>query len=292
MYPVNYTVYYYYYYLLFISRLLSLLLQGGFDDIIQLLLEFKCEVNVPDRESGRTVLHWAVQSENASLVKDLLKLGADPNVKDKNWETPFFAALKLGKTDILKTLLAAGCRVTVTDRSFNTALHIAAKDGQKDFIPLLIKAGLDVDLKGAGGLSPLMLASFGAHVDTVDILLQFDAKTDLTDRNRASALTYIILSEGKEEDVHSIVKMLIRSNCNINESAKLSNVVKTFNISLGDGMVVEERLYSPLELAFVRGKTAVFMMLLRAGCDITSFKCDEDSTLKDYKCVKSDLRSR
>ena len=249
-------------------------------------------MNVPDRESGRTVLHWAVQSENANLVKELLKLGADPNVKDKNWETPFFAALKLGKTDILKTLLAAGCRVTVTDRSFNTALHIAAKDGQKDFVPLLIKAGLNVDLKGAGGLTPLMLASFGAHVDTADILLQYDAKTDLTDRNRASSLTYAILSEGTDANIHTIVKMLIRSNCNINQSAKLTNVVKTFSINLGDGILIEDRLYSPLELAFVRGKTAVFMMLIKAGCDLTTFKCSNESIFKDNKNVKNDLRNR
>ena len=200
--------------------------------------------------------------------------------------------MKLGKTDILKTLLAAGCRVTVTDRSFNTALHIATKDGQKDFVPLLIKAGLNVDLKGAGGLTPLMLASFGGHIDTVDIVLQFDAKTDLTDRNRASALTYAILAEASDSNIHSIVKMLVRSNCNISESAKLANVVKTFNINLGDGMVLEDRLYSPLEIAFVRGKIAVFMMLLRAGCNLSDFKCDQDNTLRDYKCPKSDLRSR
>lgn len=260
--------------------------------MVQLLLEFQCEVNVPDRDSGRTVLHCAVQTENSSLVKNLLRLGADPNVKDKNWETPFFAALKLGKTDILKNLLATGCRVTVTDRSFNTALHIAAKDGQEDFVPLLINAGLNVDLKGAGGLTPLMLAAFGGHMHTLDILLQYDANTDLTDRNRASALFYSILAETTDTSMQSIVKMLVRSNCNISESAKLDNVVRTFKINLGDGMVLEDRLYSPLEIAFVRGKTAVFMMLLRAGCDIANFQCDTDSTLRDYKSVKADLRSR
>ena len=56
-----------------------------------------------------------------------------------------------------------------------------------------------------------------------------------------------------------------------------------------EGLVLEDRLYSPLEIAFVRGKIAVFMMLVRAGCDLNSFHCDDDSTLKEYKCHRQTL---
>lgn len=260
--------------------------------LIDFLLENKCSVNAQDTHTGKTVLHWAVQNGNVELVIKLLHLNADPNVRDKDWQTPFLLALNMDRPDILEHLLKARCNISVTDRSFNTALHIASSNGQAKIVPLLIRRGLAVDLKGSGGMTPLMLAAFGGHEQTVHTLLEYGANSSLTDRNHASALVYAILSKAKPVHVHNIVKALIRSNCDVNYAANLLKLTKTFDINLGNGIEIEERLYTPVEMSFLKGDPAVFMMLLRSGCDASKFTCDRDLTLRHFKSVHSDLKNR
>ena len=261
-------------------------------ELIDMLLEYKCSVNAQDTQTGKTVLHWAIQGGNLSLVEKLLGLNADPNVRDREWQTPFLLALNMNRKDILECLMRAGCDITVTDRSFNTALHLASINGHPNMIQLLLDKRLPIDLKGSGGLSPLMLASLGGHFAAVRVLLEYGANCSLTDRNHASALVYAMLSSGPDQTIHGIIKLLIRANCDVSYAANLLKVTNTFNIGLGEGINIEERLYTPLEIAFLKGDPAIFSMLLAAGCDVSKFQCDKDMTMMNFRSIHSEIRSR
>ncbi len=260
-----------------------------FNDVIQLLLDYHCDVNAQDTQTGKTSLHWAIQNGDSYTVTELLDAGTETNIRDKNWYTPFMLALIHSRRDIMELLLHAGSRVDVTDSNFNTALHLAARDGQTDLITLLIDAGIHVDIKGAGGLTPLMLAAFGGYVSIVGLLLKFGASVNMMDRNRATALTYAILSEAPDTSVHAIIKILIRMNCNMNKCANLNKVLDIIGLELGQ---LEERLYSPLEVAFLKGRAAVFMMLIHSGCDLDDFHCDKVHSVQEFRSLGPDLKNR
>ena len=239
-----------------------------------------CSINAQELSTGKSALHWAVQHGNTDMLDLLLEHGADPNQTDVNWESAFLSAIRVGgNRAIMQRLIDAGCNVTVTDRSFNTALHFAATEGLADAIPLLIEAGVDVNLKGFSGLTPLMLAAFKGHEEVVRILCASGARLDMLDRNHASALVYSLIrgtmEQGCEAQIGTL-KTLIRFNCNVNEGAGLRQLCSAQVIELAckSSKVVEDRMYSPLEIAYLRGNTEAFKILIRAGCDLNNFNME------------------
>ena len=265
----------------------------GYMKIVEILLEFNCDVNAQDAQTGKTPLHCSIQHGQPDVVMDLLGAGADPNIRDRNWQTPFMLALTMGRRDILELLLHAGCNVTNTDSSHNTALHLASRDGQTDLIGLLVDAGIDVDIKGERGLTPLMLASFGGYVSIVGLLLRYGAHPDLMDRYRSTALMYSILSTAPNTSCHEIVKILVRANCDLDQCANLRNLIlDTPSQIMPDNVSLEDRLYSPIEAAFLKSRTAIFMMLVRAGCDLSTFQCDRVHSVAEFRQLGSDLKQR
>lgn len=56
-------------------------------DTLKQLIELGCSVNNSDQQ-GRTALHYAVDLENAEIIKFLLENGADPDAKDTTGSSP------------------------------------------------------------------------------------------------------------------------------------------------------------------------------------------------------------
>ena len=138
-----------------------------------------------------------------------------------------------------------------------------------------------------------MLAAFGGHHQVVRLLLECGAQPDRRDRYRASALIYALISSAEDAFRHDVVKQLIRAKCDLNASCNLANLTRALNIHLGMNIEVEERLYYPIEIAFLRGQTVDFMMLLKSGADPHQFRCDElDSAVNELRHYPAELRSQ
>eukprot|EP00929_Paragymnodinium_shiwhaense_P023040 TRINITY_DN14520_c0_g1_i1.p2 TRINITY_DN14520_c0_g1~~TRINITY_DN14520_c0_g1_i1.p2 ORF type:complete len:193 (+),score=23.05 TRINITY_DN14520_c0_g1_i1:110-688(+) len=60
---------------------------GGYREVVQLLLQNQAEVNARDEE-GTTALHYAAMSGSQEIAGDLLKFGAKAKVQDANEKTP------------------------------------------------------------------------------------------------------------------------------------------------------------------------------------------------------------
>ena len=52
-------------------------------------------------QHGRTLLHYAVLSENANLVMTLLKRGAQPDLRDSDGKDPMALAMEKENGDIV-----------------------------------------------------------------------------------------------------------------------------------------------------------------------------------------------
>ncbi|KAM6948366.1 ankyrin repeat domain-containing protein 12 [Aplochiton taeniatus] len=92
-------------------------------------------------ERGETPLHMAAIRGDAKLVKELISLGADVNVKDFAGWTPLHEACNLGYYDVAKVLIGAGAEVNTQGLDDDTPLHDASSSGHKDIVKLLLRHG-------------------------------------------------------------------------------------------------------------------------------------------------------
>ncbi|CAK1356711.1 unnamed protein product [Cercospora beticola] len=92
------------------SPAVSFALREGSQDIAQWLIDQGASATNPDSE-GRTPLHYAARAGALSLMRALLRLGADIDAGDKPYlETPLCVAAQYGQVDAMRFLLEAGAK--------------------------------------------------------------------------------------------------------------------------------------------------------------------------------------
>ena len=137
------------------------------------LVQQGCDINTRG-DNGQTVLHGYAQGNNPDAVTTLLQHGADPEVKENNWQaTPLGMALHQHRWPIVEVLLPVShnlfdvCQMADTER----AASLLARD------PTLAQQ------RSPRGNTPLHLVSqakqddpdFNASVATIELLLKYGA---------------------------------------------------------------------------------------------------------------------
>lgn len=161
-------------------------------DVVKLFVKLGVNLNAQDW-FGRTALHWAGLSENASLVEYLVDCGGDLTIRtlvlllslshSQTQKTPVhfcFPLRPLIKSEKITKLFSEAFFDAVqrydreSIRSFfmhvsnadaaqlrneqgNTALHIAVKAGRGDLVKELLERGFDPDLPNFAGVTPRQL---------------------------------------------------------------------------------------------------------------------------------------
>jgi truncated hemoglobin YjbI len=110
---------------------------------------------------GRTLLHDASAQGNLRLVELLLRLGADPNVKQPH--PPLYCLANEcaapGGGDVVRALVQAGAQVNERSEAKRcTALHMAARRGNTEIAEALLDCGADVNARDKAGDTPLQRA--------------------------------------------------------------------------------------------------------------------------------------
>jgi len=145
------------------------------------LLAEGADVNAVTGTGRYTPLH---QANSASVVKLLLRAGADPQAKDKFGKTPLAKALQDGRCDVAAVLLNGTSDAAARDAHGRTLLHSAAMGGCTQLGAQLIKSGADVNARDTyAGNSVLYLALTRGDAAFVELLRKAGAPLDAGYKN-------------------------------------------------------------------------------------------------------------
>ncbi|NWI46911.1 BARD1 protein, partial [Picathartes gymnocephalus] len=104
---------------------------------------------------GETLLHVASIKGDLAAVEQLLKNGADPNVKDNAGWTPLHEACNQGHREVVELLLQHRALVNTTGYQNDSPLHDAARNGHVAVAQLLLLHGASRDAVNIFGLRPV-----------------------------------------------------------------------------------------------------------------------------------------
>ena len=162
--------------------------------IVRLLLEHGVDVNVRDKEDGRTSLHDAAFKGRVDVTRVLLDHGANVKLETKAGETALHIVSQ-GEYDLEEhgagiacLLLEHGVDVHVQDKYFATALHDAAFNGRLEITQLLLSHGANPKAETAQGRTPLHQVSRGEYkspeygVGIVRLLLEHGVDVNVRDK--------------------------------------------------------------------------------------------------------------
>uniref|UniRef100_A0A183SFA4 ANK_REP_REGION domain-containing protein n=1 Tax=Schistocephalus solidus TaxID=70667 RepID=A0A183SFA4_SCHSO len=147
----------------------------GCTQVIEILADAGANLNHADQD-GRTALCVAAfcvppSEAHTEVVANLLQLGADPNLGDRENVTPLIGAAQSGRRRICELCLEADADVDRVDRSGRSALVTAVVNGHVEVVQLLLLWGAAVHTIDANGRSVLSIAAACGHTEVVRELL-------------------------------------------------------------------------------------------------------------------------
>lgn len=94
---------------------------------------------------GLAGLHIAMRNRNGNWVGFLLARDADPDIGDRNGDTPLIIAARIGYSEGAARMLMARPDVDKTNRLGETALIVAVQQRQPAIVKMLLEAGANPD---------------------------------------------------------------------------------------------------------------------------------------------------
>jgi ankyrin repeat protein len=110
-------------------------------------------------------LHYAARSGSQSLVQLLLEYKADVDIPEALGNTPLICAAEQANEGTAKVLLNYNANIGARNWEGQTALHVAATGGEKhvSIVKLLLDNGADIEAPDECGRTPID----GAHHPSV-----------------------------------------------------------------------------------------------------------------------------
>ncbi|XP_058801164.1 putative ankyrin repeat protein RF_0381 [Phymastichus coffea] len=186
------------------------------EKVLQVLKENQADFSIRT-DNGETLLHILSRTKveltsDSDMVHLLIKQGCDVNATNILGFTPLHLAAMTGCMTVVKGLLKYGADVHCKD-SINhmTPLHFAALGNHEEVIDELMKAKADINCRTSAGKTPLHLAT--CHPGTLlKTLLKYGAFVDLKDNNGKLPLHDVLIHDNADG-----LECLLASGADIND---------------------------------------------------------------------------
>jgi hypothetical protein len=169
------------------------------------LIALGADVNVLDKDADTTALMQAVSHNDAEMVSLLLSAGADVNMKDSEGDTALTRLQAEATVSLVRSLTSAGAKVNHKNNYGATPLINAAEGGTPEVLKELIESGAKVNAKNKSRRTALMEAAQYGLIENVKVLLDAGANVNMKDEDGKTALTLakelaIVFEEDSEEN--------------------------------------------------------------------------------------------
>jgi hypothetical protein len=172
--------------------------------------------NVPNSEICARPLYYAAFCGFDGLVKHLtLKYPQYANERGGQCGTALHSASFKGHLQVVRYLLQLGVDVNVRNSVNHTPLLLASWKGHRDLAQYLLEHGADVNLLDDDSNTPLTYAAFYGHVNVLRVLLEHNAEANSQDKEGHTPLHDAIRSGWKADPSH-IVRLLLEHGANPN----------------------------------------------------------------------------
>lgn len=145
----------------FLSALMTAETLSYFDEFFSLFLK-NTDVSLFTQAIDKSKILLKLGDSDYKLFKALLKLGSNPNVKNKYGTTPLILAATPGRANIISLFLDANADIDAQDNTGSTALMYAASYGHLKAVEILLSEGADPNLQNNHGHTALELAKFNS----------------------------------------------------------------------------------------------------------------------------------
>ncbi|MEM9526522.1 MAG: ankyrin repeat domain-containing protein [Bacteroidota bacterium] len=137
----------------------------GHTHIIRYLLETE---DVSNNDQAARAFLAAAREGETETVREFLKRGIDPEVKDRNGNTALMLAAREGKASVVRLLL----KEITSEASLGPALLLAAREGKYEVVRLLLEKGVDPSVKDRSGRSAYDLAAREGKTSILKLLAE------------------------------------------------------------------------------------------------------------------------
>ncbi|KAL7388113.1 hypothetical protein ABVT39_007366 [Epinephelus coioides] len=215
---------------------------------VDFLLKHGADPNIANKDQ-ETPLFSACENPNEAIVDLLLKFGAQVNRCSTQGVSPLHEACRHGQVKICRTLLESGANLHTRNIYGIQAFFTAAQHGHVDALHLLAKKGADINGQAQDGATPLYEACKNGHFAAVEVLLSLKA-----DANRSTKSGLLPLHVAVQNDHTRIVSLLIPVTSRVR--------IRTSGIS-------------PLHIAAENNSDDIMELLIESGFDVNT-KLSED----------------
>lgn len=231
------------------------------------------DVNYVD--SGRPILSWAAQNENAFVVQSLIKAGANPNVADDYGETPLMRAIESGHIKNVRVLLKAKADPNAKDMQGESSFFKAVKSRKPEIVKALIKAGADVNAVTPDGDTAALIAAQDGMPESYEIIkILGEAKANMNVSNLIYTPLSYAVDQGNKELVQALLSAGADANAKTNygtlpiqRALEKPEILELLIKAKADPNVTFENGTTPLIQAIEYGYTDSVKLLLEAGAN-------------------------
>ena len=221
----------------------------------------ECLPRLHNDEYGRTLLSFAAGEGHEDIVKLLLKIGGDPEIKDgKSGRAPLWWAAQNGHEAVVKLLLETRkVEADPMDKYGQTPLWCATQNGHEAITKLLLETSrVEADLKDNHGQTPLCLAARHGHEAIVKLLLE---TSRVEADSRDNELGQTPLTGAAQNGHEAIVKLLLETG-KVNADSRMSMVIRRCGGQLRTGTRPSSSYCSRL----ARSTPTQMMRMVRRRC--------------------------
>ena len=138
---------------------------------------------------------YAARNNHIKLIQDLIKKGANLNIRDKNGFSPLYVAIKNNHKKILNLLFKYGAGFSIDKKTGNTYLHDAAEKQDLKMAKILTKLkfqkrNYDLNKKNLAGKTPFDIAFENKNIYMMRYLLENGAEINLDNISNLSEILY------------------------------------------------------------------------------------------------------